>query len=175
MPSPAVTPLARSLVLGNSQLGERLPHAHGSLSVLVRINIQMAMSSPMLKPSSFSFTIVEQGKSILITKGLQHFGEERKDWMASLQRKMHCIFTSSELAFRRLFGRRLQKSALCCPAQRGMDGNVKKVFSSLNWSLCHRYRQDSYTGILWVRAGGHLPCYKALQACSVVSKLLQSL
>ena len=63
MPSPAVTPLASSLALGNSQLGECLPHAHGYLSILVKIKIQMARSSPMVKPSSVSFTIVEQRPS----------------------------------------------------------------------------------------------------------------
>ena len=88
MSSLAVTPLAHSLVLGNSQRGELLPHLHGCLSILVKINIYLAMSFPMLKPSSVSFAILEQGKPLSISKGLQHFGEKRKVWMDSLQLKM---------------------------------------------------------------------------------------
>ena len=69
-------------------------------------------------------------------------GKKSLDGLPQTQDTLHLHIKRARL--RALYGRRHQNPAPCCPAQRGIDGTVKKVFSKLHWSLCHRYRQDAY-------------------------------
>ena len=170
MSSLAVTPLVHSLVLENSQRGELLPHLHGCLSILVKINIYLAMSFPMLKPSS-ALQSWNKGSPYQYRKGCNI--SERKEKFGWTPSKWRCLEASSSAAIYMEEGFRTLP-CIAQPKREWMEPRRRcsQVYTSHYATGIGIMRT---TGILWVHTKGILLCCKALQMNSLVFKFLQSL
>ena len=111
----------------------------------MKINIQMAMSSPMLKPSEVCQLYNRGTKEVGIkNKRAATFrrGKKSLDGLPPTQDALHLHIKRAHL--QTFIWKKAPEPCLVLPSPEGMDGTVKKVFSSVHWSLCYRYRQDAY-------------------------------